>query len=322
MKKPFVIVASMVLAIQFASAQQFPEKAIQKKLKANKIEIINAEKGIFKARNKKTKKWGVYEWSPGQEEFNELLPCAYDSVSWFQGYKPFIVLKNNNQYGIMLNPNEVYDAIAKIKFSYEAIRTKEREGAYYAVAKKNGKWGLVDWFYEFTVVEHVYNNPNDVPLIHMEQWQYPIMKKAQAKLEADLIIFDGGNGDGVFKARSKTTYKWGMFQSSGDEEYTELIPMQYDSLNFFPFNGKFTAVYNQGKIGFYLSMWSYYDEAKQTVLCMYDDYQRYTVNNKSYLAVKKNGKWGWVDWLTGEEKSDFVFETKDDLPYPSWVQSY
>jgi len=29
--------------------------------------------------------------------------------------------------------------------------------------------------------------------------------------------------------------------------------------------------------------------------------------------MKKDGKWGWVDWITGEEKSEFIYETTKDL---------
>ena len=102
----------------------------------------------------------------------------------------------------------------------------------------------------------------------------------------------------------------------------ELIPMQYDSLRYFPFNGNYTAVYNDGKVGFYLAYWSYDKQARQSVACLYEDYKRYSVKGISYLAVKKNGKWGWVDWMTGEEKSEFKYDTPDDLPYPYYKQKY
>ncbi len=146
-------------------------------------------------------------------------------------------------------------------------------------------------------------------------------KLAKTKFKADLVIFDPNNGDGALKARSKKTKKWGMYQFM-DVEEKELIPMQYDSLNFYPFNGKYTAIYNNGKVGFYLSYWSYDKQAKQTVACKYEDYKRFDADGVSKLAVKKNGKWGWVDWLTGEEKSEFIYDSTDDLPYPHYKQNY
>lgn len=150
--------------------------------------------------------------------------------------------------------------------------------------------------------------------------QFP-EKALRNKLKADKIEMDQGNGDGVFKARNKKTKKWGMYQWLYEGLKTkELIPMAYDAVNYFPFNGAFTAVYNNGKVGFYLSAWSY-KNAKQTVPCLYDDYQRFTVNNTPYLAVQKNGRWGWVDWLTGEEQTECKYDTQEDLPYPGYKQN-
>lgn len=148
-------------------------------------------------------------------------------------------------------------------------------------------------------------------------------KEILKKLNASKIEMDEGNEDGVFKVYSKASKKWGMYQWMYEgTNVNELIPMKYDSLSYFPFNGNFTAVYNNGKVGFYLSAWSYYDNAKQSVPCLYDEFQRYNNKGVTYLAVSKNGKWGWVDWLTGEEKTAFSYETKDDLPYPLYEQKY
>lgn len=147
-------------------------------------------------------------------------------------------------------------------------------------------------------------------------------KELKKKLKADLLEMDGGNGDGVFKARNKKSKKWGMYQYmySGTEVQV-LIPMEYDSLEFIPFNGAFSIVYKDGKAGIYLSQWRYGDDAKQSVPCLYDDYQRFNAKNNLYLAVKRDGYWGWVDWVTGEEKSEFKYATTDDLPYPYFKQS-
>ena len=97
-----------------------------------------------------------------------------------------------------------------------------------------------------------------------------------------------------------------------------LIPLEYDDVLFFPPNGKFTAVFKDGKLGIYLSYWSYGKKAKQTIPCIYDDFQRISYNYQWYLALKKEGKWGWVDFISGEEKSGFVYENVKDLPESDW----
>ncbi|MDX5320044.1 MAG: hypothetical protein LPK45_03115 [Bacteroidota bacterium] len=156
--------------------------------------------------------------------------------------------------------------------------------------------------------------------LHAQAFPEAAIKK---NLSADKIEMDAGNEDGVFKARHQKTKKWGMYQYTYDGvKCIELIPMQYDSLRYFPFNGAFTIVYNDGKLGCYLSYWSYETRAKQSVPCLYQDYQRYDVEGTVYLAVKRDDAWGWVNWLTGEEMTEFIYDTKENLPYPTYTQSY
>ena len=142
-------------------------------------------------------------------------------------------------------------------------------------------------------------------------------------LRVDKIDSDPNNGDGTFRARNKKTRKWGLYQwyYNGDE-YQILVPAEYDSLHFIPFNGNFSIVYRGDKAGVYLSYWSYSDEARESIACLYDDYQRYTANGVTYLAMKRDGYWGWVDWKNGKERSSFLYENKEDLPYPYWKQDY
>ena len=156
--------------------------------------------------------------------------------------------------------------------------------------------------------------------------QFP-EKEIMKKLNASKIKMDNGNGDGVFRAKSKKTKKWGMYQWMFEgTEVNELIPMKYDEIKDFPFNGSFTAVYNDEKVGIYLCKWSYGDKAKQTVACKYEDYKRIKVKTSEYssralyLAMKKDGKWGYVDWITGEEESEFIYNTVDDMPSPNFEQ--
>ena len=279
--------------------------------------MLDAADGIFKIKNRKNK-WGIYQWIR-ETEVEELVPCRFDSVGWFIDYEPFILVRNKRKYGLLLNPYEVDDAADKVDFQYDEVITKERDGTYYAVVRKGESWGLIDWFEGFTIVDFIYTMPDAVPLLTVESWELPVLEGARQQLQADLVIFDRGNGDGVIKVRNKVNQKWGMYQSEDGKDFFELIPAEYDSLRFFPFNGSFTAVYNGGKVGFFLSRWSHFeDHAGETIPCIYDDHQRFTVGSKSYLAVKQGEMWGWVDWLSGEVKSEFVYATKEDLPYPDW----
>lgn len=144
------------------------------------------------------------------------------------------------------------------------------------------------------------------------------MKK---RLKADVIEMDHVNEDGVIRVRHKETGKWGMYQWMFEgTNNNELIPMEYDSVAYIPFNGNFSFVFNDGKVGVYLAKWSYDADAKQTVPCQYEEMQRRRADGTIYLAAQKDGKWGWIDWLTGEEKTEFIYDKVEDLPWPDYTQ--
>lgn len=331
---PFVCLLALLVCFGSVRAQdEVSDKQMLKHMKAKKIEWIPSANNLAKVYMKSTKKWGVYYisayMSSGEAEINfeEIVAPKFDSVGWLKNMEPFTLVKNNGKYGILMNPYEIQDAAERAICKYDAIQVKEVEGRYYALVKEGNLWGLVDWFEGVYLVDPSFENPGDVPLVWIESWALDIFKESKEKLSADILIFDEGNGDGVFKARNKATKKWGMYQSLGSEHLQTVIPADYDSIRFFPFNGQYTAVYNEGKVGFYLSYWSYESNAKQTIPCVYDDYKRFVDDGVPKLAVQKEGKWGWIDWLTGEEKSEFKYSTQEDLPYPgytqeTWIEEY
>ena len=320
----------LIVLLNFAlniKAQQVSDKKILKKIRGKDIEWITGSSNLAKVKMKSTKKWGVYNidayYDLGEEviTFNEVVAPKFDSIGWFKDMEPFTIVKIQKKYGILLNPYEIHDATESVRCVYDAVKLKEVDGRYYALIKDNGKWGLVDWFEDVILVDPTFENPDNVPLIQIEGWAKDIFLASKKALKADILIFDDGNGDGVFKARNKAIKKWGMYQSLSENDIKTLIPAKYDSISNFGFNANYTAVYNKGKVGIYLSYWSYHDKAKQSVPCEYEDYKKYDVDGVPKLAVKKNEKWGWVNWLTGEEKYTFKYETTDDLPYPYYKQA-
>jgi len=327
MRKIFLLHLLILFTITCFS-QEIPQKEIRKKMKAKEViwtEYYGEE--MVLAKMKSTKKWGLYTIYTGMDledfSFEEVISPKFDSLSFFEPEARFQIVKQKGKYGVLLLPFEIEDAADRVNCKFDKIIHKKVDGEDYVLIKESNKWGLIDWFEGFYIVDPIFDTPEEVPLVKMERWMVETFKLAKTKLNADLVIFDPNNGDGALKARSKKTKKWGMYQFLDmNMKEKELIPMRYDSLNFYPVNEKYTAVYNNGKVGFYLSYWSYDEQAKQTVACKYEDYKRYDANGVSKLAVKKNGKWGWVDWLTGEEKSEFIYNSSDDLPYPHFKQNY
>tara|TARA_R110002126_G_scaffold281512_2_gene429340 strand:+ start:7218 stop:8213 length:996 start_codon:yes stop_codon:yes gene_type:complete len=326
--KRIILTHLITLATITCFSQEISQKEIRKKMKAKEVIFgDNYGEEMVLAKMKSTKKWGLYSIYTGMGiedfSFKEVIAPKFDSLSFFEPEARFQIVKQKDTYGILLLPSEIEDAADRVHCKFDKIIHKNVEGEDFILIKENDKWGLIDWFDGFYIVDPIFDTSEEVPLVNMERWMVETFKLAKTKLNADLVIFDPNNGDGALKARSKKTKKWGMYQFLDmNREEKELIPMQYDSLSFYPFNEKYTAVYNNGKVGFYLSYWSYNKQAKQTVACNYEDYKRFDAEGVSKLAVKKNGKWGWVDWLTGEEKSEFIYESTDDLPYPHYKQNY
>lgn len=326
LKNKTLLLLSLLFSAVIIAQQDISDKQILKHIKGKDIEWIPDTPSYAKVKMKATKKWGIYIINAYRYSGENVIECdevvapKFDSIGWFKKMEPFTVVKNNKKYGILLNPYEINDAVERANCIYDAVKIKEIEGRFYSLVKEKGKWGLVDWFEDVVLVDPTFDNSEDVPLVWIEGWAKDMFVGSKKKLKADILIFDEGNGDGVFKARNKATKKWGMYQSLGENDITTLIPSAYDSIRFFRYNSKYTAVYNKGKVGMHLSYWSYNDKTKLSVPCEYEDYKKYDADGVSKLAVKKDGKWGWINWLTGKEESEFKYNTPDDLPYPYYKQ--
>lgn len=267
--------------------------SVQKLFKARDYTWVDFDNNIFKMRKAFSSKWGLFCWDV---EGLQLLPMDYDSVSFMVDYEPFSIVKRKGRYGIFLLPFEVQGAAERVNCVYERLR-KVEEYAHSSepqvLAKKNGKWGQIDWFTEFEIIPFTYASAQAVPLQKIDSWATELIKAARLELQADLVFLDQGNGDGLFKARNAQTKKWGMYQ--GFDPVKMLIPADYDSLDFFGWNHPFTGVYHNGKVGFYTSAWSY-DDAAQVVPCEYDSYRIFEGTRDYYLAVERDGKWCWLNW--------------------------
>jgi len=282
--------------------------SVQKLFKARDYTWVDFDNNIFKMRKAFSSKWGLYSWNI---EGLQLLPLKYDSVSFMVEYEPFSIVKRKGKYGIYLLPFEVTDAAERINCIYEELRKVEKEAhdmQPLLLAKKNGKWGQIDWLDEFEIIPFIYEDAAQVPLQNIDSWANELIKSARGNLSVDLVFLDQGNGDGVFKARDKNTKKWGMYQ--GIDNFDTLIPAQYDSLDFFGWNRPFTGVYNNGKVGIYTSAWSV-DSAHETVPCQYEDYKIIEGNRSYFLAVMKDDKWSWIDWREGKLIGKWVNELSE-----------
>lgn len=271
---------------------------------------------------------------PIQSQYDQIYPFKTidkedsDRVDYLQGQVVKVAeVRMKKKTGILVAYGDDYQVdYLDAKDFFQTIDWKNNQGTCVPVMK-NDQWGVYDWYQqkylfhcEYSSVEALprTNDPNGFTSYSVEIFN--AFNKRSQWGSIDMLDLDHNNGDGLFKARSKDNRKWGIFQYLGDE-FIEAVPMKYDSIHHFPWNGRYTAVFNDGKVGFYLSYWSYDEYAKESIPCIYEDYKRFVTEDEiPKLAVKRDGKWGWVDWLTGEEKSEFTYETPDDLPYPFYQQ--
>lgn len=315
--KPVLLFLAMVSYLGIQAQTKSEIDSVQKLYGARDYTWVQEENNIFKMRKRWTKKWGLFSWNV--EEL-QLLPMEYDSVSFMSDMEPFSIVKKEGKYGRYLLPFEVMDAHEKVHCVYDKLKLVENgnsSSGYHLLAQKDGKWALLDWFDEFEITPYEYERASDVPLFEISEWSKSMIQELRDSFGVDIVEMDYNNGDGVCRARSKETKKWGMYQMN-----TLLIPAEYDSIYFYQWNGLVTPVFQKGKVGFYTSPWSYGEDAKESIPCLYDDYEFVVKEDGGirYLAVQKEGKWAWIDWLSGKLKSEWYEGGRADLPYPYYNQ--
>jgi hypothetical protein len=251
---------------------------------------------LYQVRHPKTKLWGVYtiKRKSGTYVIQELFSPEFEEVAF-----EYVL----GEYGTLLG-------------------------------KRQGTWGRYNLQQYYPMTELNYAEKESVPQVYLNPETYQFKQNLSRSWGVDQIKPDTENGDGVALVRHAKTAKWGMIQQLNRNDIQWLIPMEYDTIDFFRFNAKLTGVWNQGKVGLFLSPWTYgEEEAKQTVSCIYDDYKIFNVEKTvsdgignyrtyvDYVAVKKDGLWAWIDWMTGELKTDFIVDLeKEKMPYPEFDQ--
>jgi hypothetical protein len=284
-----------------------PELVLQRFLKSKRaVEVVFGDYiGEYRVRTKRGK-WYAYR------DGEKLNRSAADSVAlpgeMFENHT-LIVRKGVYQ----LVPRDSGD----FSLECEGIRVIERSSYYdtpIMLVKKDNAWGQMSLDGRWIQL-NVFDHWKKVPVVYDDGWIVDVCVALRSKIGVDVILPDPNNGDGIFKVRHAETGLWGMYQYIGDEP-TVLIPMEYDSVDFFAFNGEITTVYKNGKLGFYA-----WGERGQTVPCKYEAYQKkwYRYSRTSpemfYMLVQRAGKWGVVDWWTGEELTAFDADTAEGVNF-------
>ncbi len=140
-------------------------KKFLKGKKADKIVFSKVHQDIYQLRDKKTQKWGMYDW------YNQLIPMEYDSIVPFNQFQPYTIAKNNNEYTIIQWPYDTERLVAKQLKEIEGLCIKTIEEnqykKFFLLANHNGNWGCLNWQDLSTIIPFKYASPEDVPLANI-----------------------------------------------------------------------------------------------------------------------------------------------------------
>ncbi len=283
-----------------------------KSVKAEAIEFSPFD-DTYLLKNKEGK-WNLYSDLQEQMTFK-----GYDSIGFVTPDVPFTVVKNLNKYGILKSPFKYENVEAEVRYTYNEIRTVTKDGVNYLIARIGKKWAQIDWETGVNFTPFIYFDFREIEYIKLTDEELQFIAAIRKKKGFDYVEFDRVNGNEIYRARQSRLRKWGMYKGFNVNEVQELIPGEFDSLEFFPSNNNFTVVYLAGKMGFYNKI---DDTVKKISAPDFEAYKRVDFNGEVYLAVQKQGKWGWMDWFDGEIKIKSISPSFEELPQPDWRSKF
>jgi hypothetical protein len=155
------------------------EKKLKRKYKFSQIiwDKYN-EDGVFKARKKKSGKWGMYQYYAGLRRPKMVIPPYYDSLGFYDNSSAYTLCKQRGKYGTVGN------GFAQKGPGKLLIRTVHDSLAYtyghslILASKRNGKWGLIHAETGDTIAPYFYDTKKELPeasphLIHHPMKKYP-----------------------------------------------------------------------------------------------------------------------------------------------------
>jgi len=284
---------------------------------------------------------------------NTIIKPSFDDITSFEPLNQEVINRVDDLMGsaveiAQVQRNNKTSLLIRINFGYgnekeylipteyfQSISWSENKLTLVPVQRKN-KWGLYDWLKQEFVLKCDFGSMESLPQTsHPDGFSdsyslelYQSFSKKHKDYQIDKINIMEDEWGSTFSARNGKTQKWGVYEAF-DDEFKTLIPMEYDSIAGYSYEFPFTTVYQNGKGGIYLTIAPIldcggdYQDLRQSVQCFYDEFRVfYGDGNTPKLAAKKDHKWGWIDWLNGEQKSEFKYDSFEDLPKPKYEQKW
>jgi len=163
------IVNSLFLSV--AQAQQIKSSASPKEIKhflkeqsADKIVFSSTHEDIYQLRNKKTQKWGMYDW------YNQLIPMEYDTIIPFKQFQPFTIAQKEGNYVIIQWPYDTQELVTITLDNFDKVSIitntnfSNSGSQYILIASQNGSWGCVNWKDLSVIIPFKYASSEELPL--------------------------------------------------------------------------------------------------------------------------------------------------------------
>ena len=182
MKKYLLILITIILSnIVFAQSEK-DTKIVQHALNAKQIiwDEYNGD-GVLKAQNKKTGKWGMYQYWFNSKKPEKLVLMKYDSLGFYTHTSSYTIVKNNNKYGVLGSAWEGIEPKTQVKCLYQMLRYV-RGSRNIIAAKGNNKWGYVSTETGDTLIPFAFNKFSDLPMPHNNFKEHP-MKEYPKELQ-------------------------------------------------------------------------------------------------------------------------------------------
>jgi len=155
--------ASQAQQIRRSSSKKEIKQFLKEK-KADKIVFCHTHEDVFQLRNKKTNKWGMYDW------YDQLIPMEYDSIQPFNQFQPFTLAQKEGIYLVIQWPYDTEELVISPLVNFDDVNIKINNKIsnlsfqYVLLASQNGLWGCVNWKDLSIIVPFEYTSSEEVPL--------------------------------------------------------------------------------------------------------------------------------------------------------------
>lgn len=238
-------------------------------------------------------------------DFEIILPAEYEDIGWFADFYPdyrFIV-KKNGKWGKVNSNNKVL-----IPFEYDKLKPTqiESEAKIYWV-EKDGKQGLINENNEVFLNIYFDEIPDNYNISYAVKYN-----RIRVKLNGKQALIDK-NGEFIFPAKFTeiNTVNWEKNRAEVKNEKGKkgisdtlgniIVNPEYEEIRLGP---EMYVCQTDDE-------WHLIDANQKKLIGIFSDYNSFAgfqINNQYAAALKKDGKYGYVNTVTGDIVFDFIFD--------------